>query len=86
MPRLHLWVAALGCGGDEANDLPIPDGDADADSDADSDADADPETRLRFLHVAPGVPPQDLLANGSPGDPPLAGLRSWTRTRARPAG
>jgi hypothetical protein len=66
-------------GGDADTDA---DSDADADADADSDADADTappvdtSAHLRVLHVAPGLPPQDLLGNGVAGVPAMVGL-SW---------
>ena len=85
MRRSLFVLCLLGCGG--ASDVGIPDsgteGDADADADSDADADADADTdsdadadtaRMRVLHVAPGLPPQDLLANGNPGAQPLVGL------------
>jgi hypothetical protein len=52
------------------------DADADADTDSDTDADADPmgDPQIRVLHVAPGVPGQDMLGNGLPGNPPLVDL------------
>jgi len=63
----------------------VVDGDADTDADADADTDADVDTDtdvpvpsdaalLRALHVAPGVPGQDMFGNGLPGNPPLVDL------------
>jgi hypothetical protein len=90
MRSVCFVLLALGCDGD-GKDVSVPDdsggdadtdadadADADTDADADSDADADPttEARMRVLHVAPGLPPQDLLANGNPGNPPMEGL-AW---------
>ncbi len=84
-----IAVIGAGCGSTDDDDptptapVDVVDGDADTDTYTDTDADVDTDTdgpgpdplaRLRALHVAPGVPGQDMFGNGLPGDPPLVDL------------
>jgi hypothetical protein len=85
---------------DDTDLAPDSDADTDADSDADTDADADAdadadtgfepyqEPRLRVLHVAAGVPGQDMFGNGLAGNPPLVNLEFLEGTPyvGRPSG